>query len=170
MEIKKLSYEKVWTNPSDFPTYQPDESQVRQDQQYHPDAIKDYINGELVPVLQNLRDDSEAEAEHIQDTDIHVTLEEKSEWGGKIWVAAAPPEQTSALWVDTADSGIAKYYNGSAWTAIGAVASAVVPKLDVLTQDPTSTTIGQVWVLDGSQPVLRVRLRYGIGSIPLSLN
>ena len=50
-EIKKLSYGRTWLSSSDFPAVQENEAEVRADLQYHPDAIKDYIN-ELVSKLE----------------------------------------------------------------------------------------------------------------------
>lgn len=42
--------------------------------------------------------------------------------GGGVIVADIEPEPNSTvLWVDTANGGIAKYYDGSAWTPIVAV-------------------------------------------------
>ena len=36
------------------------------------------------------------------------------------WVAqATAPTNTKLLWIDTANSNIVKYYNGTAWVAIG---------------------------------------------------
>lgn len=52
MSLPELSYEKVWTSPEDFPTFEGSEEQVRLDNQYHPDAIKNYINDDLLPALQ----------------------------------------------------------------------------------------------------------------------
>ncbi len=49
MAINELSFAKTWTNPADFPTVEPDEAKVRSDLQYHPDAIKKYLNGTVVP-------------------------------------------------------------------------------------------------------------------------
>jgi hypothetical protein len=48
-----LDYRKVWTSSADFPTYQTDEEQVRADLQYHPDAVKDYINKTLLKALED---------------------------------------------------------------------------------------------------------------------
>ena len=53
MSLPELSYEKVWTSAEDFPTYEGNEEQVRRDNQYHPDAIRNYINNELLKVLQS---------------------------------------------------------------------------------------------------------------------
>lgn len=49
MALNLLSFNRDWKNPADFPTVEPDETTVRADLQYHPDAIKDYINETLVP-------------------------------------------------------------------------------------------------------------------------
>lgn len=49
MGLRLLSFLRDWTNPADFPTVEPDEATVRADLQYHPDAIKKYINETLIP-------------------------------------------------------------------------------------------------------------------------
>lgn len=52
MPFSRLNYEKVWTSDKDFPTYEGSETQVRQDMQYHPDAVKQFINEVLLPELE----------------------------------------------------------------------------------------------------------------------
>jgi len=54
MELKKLEYTKDWRNPSDFPTYQDDETQVRADQQALFEEIKEYINNDLIPDMESV--------------------------------------------------------------------------------------------------------------------
>lgn len=49
MAFTELSYEKVWTSPEDFPTIETNETKVREDMQYHPDVIKNFINRILLP-------------------------------------------------------------------------------------------------------------------------
>ena len=56
MGLRRLSFLRDWKNPADFPTVEPDEATVRADLQYHPDAIKDYINGTLIPSHDALTD------------------------------------------------------------------------------------------------------------------
>lgn len=51
MAVNELSFGKTWESSTDFPTIEPNEAQVRADLQYHPDAIKDYINDTLVPAV-----------------------------------------------------------------------------------------------------------------------
>ena len=52
MPFSRLSYEKSWTSAEDFPTYEGSEEKVRSDMQYHPDAVKDYINDTLLKELE----------------------------------------------------------------------------------------------------------------------
>lgn len=54
MAISDLVYQRVWTNREQFPTYEGSEDQVRLDLQYHPDAIKNFINDTLLPALNAL--------------------------------------------------------------------------------------------------------------------
>lgn len=51
MALKTLSYLRSWINDTDFPTYVTEESRVREDLQYHPDVIKNYINNDIVAGL-----------------------------------------------------------------------------------------------------------------------
>ena len=53
MAFSRLSYAKVWTNSRDFPSYEGSETQVRADMQYHPDAVKQFINSVLLPELES---------------------------------------------------------------------------------------------------------------------
>lgn len=52
MAIKRLAFGKLWTNREDFPPLEVSEAQVREDYQYHPDAIKTYLNDTLIPALE----------------------------------------------------------------------------------------------------------------------
>lgn len=54
MSLDKLSYSKEWTNPTDFPTVETDETQVRADQQLLYDEIKTFLNTKLIPALEKL--------------------------------------------------------------------------------------------------------------------
>lgn len=53
MPLTRLTYGKSWLDSEDFPTYEADEEQVRLDMQYHPDAIKTYVNGTLLKELES---------------------------------------------------------------------------------------------------------------------
>ena len=47
MALTQMTFDKVWTNPVDFPTYEPNEEQVRADMQYLFDKIKNCYNNHL---------------------------------------------------------------------------------------------------------------------------
>lgn len=47
MALTQMTFDKVWTNPVDFPTYEPNEEQVRADMQYLFDKIKTFYNNHL---------------------------------------------------------------------------------------------------------------------------
>lgn len=47
MAFERLSYAKDWTRAEDFPTYESNEVQVRADMQYHPNAVRDFLNALL---------------------------------------------------------------------------------------------------------------------------
>ena len=47
MAFTRLDYEKDWTRAEDFPTHESSEVQVRADMQYHPNAVRDFLNALL---------------------------------------------------------------------------------------------------------------------------
>lgn len=53
-QISNLTYTRTWLSADDFPTIEPDETKVREDLQFHPDAVKDYINDKLLPSYNNI--------------------------------------------------------------------------------------------------------------------
>lgn len=55
MAFARLHYKKDWNNPADFPTHEDSEAQVRLDLQFHPDAVRDYVNDTLLPALEDGR-------------------------------------------------------------------------------------------------------------------
>ena len=80
MGLSHLSFLRDWRNPADFPTVEPDEATVRADLQYHPDAIKDYINGTLIP-----SHDSLTSAKHSHDNKTvldGITANDVAKWRG----------------------------------------------------------------------------------------
>lgn len=52
MAIEQLKFTKDWTNPADFPTVETDEVQVRQDLQQLHGEVRDYLNGTLLPAIE----------------------------------------------------------------------------------------------------------------------
>ena len=53
MSLTRLNFAKDWTNKNDFPVYQDNEAQVREDMQYHPNALREYINNQLLAELES---------------------------------------------------------------------------------------------------------------------
>lgn len=51
MALPELQYTKSWLSPSDFPTDEPSEEQVRSDMQLLHTEARDYINDDLLPYL-----------------------------------------------------------------------------------------------------------------------
>ena len=82
MGLSHLSFLRDWKNPADFPTVEPDEATVRADLQYHPDAIKDYINGTLIPSHDSL---TSAKHSHGNKTVLDgITADDVAKWRGTI--------------------------------------------------------------------------------------
>ena len=80
MGLSHLSFLRDWKNPADFPTVEPDEATVRADLQYHPDAIKDYINGTLIPSHDSL---TYAKHSHGNKTVLDgITANDVAKWRG----------------------------------------------------------------------------------------
>lgn len=59
MSLKRLEYGKTWRNSGDFPTHEDSEQQVRADLQYHPDAIRDYLNETVAPAVDDLEQEQQ---------------------------------------------------------------------------------------------------------------
>lgn len=51
MGLPKLQFSKDWTNPQDFPAVASDETQARQNIQLLHNETKEYINGQVLPVV-----------------------------------------------------------------------------------------------------------------------
>lgn len=56
MAVSPLSFTRTWLSSEDFPTIEPDETKVREDLQFHPDAIKTYLNDVILPALNGITD------------------------------------------------------------------------------------------------------------------
>ena len=52
MSFERLEFEKTWLSSTDFPTYEDSEQQVRSDLQYHPEALRAFLNEVLLPALE----------------------------------------------------------------------------------------------------------------------
>lgn len=72
LEIANLRYTKDWTNPSDFPTYEPNETQVRADMQYLFNEIKTWLNETLIPAVQSAAEMGGATGEAGSVADVYI--------------------------------------------------------------------------------------------------
>lgn len=63
VSIQKFEFTKDWTNPTDFPTFQPDEKQVREDQQELHNQTRDFINNVLLAAVIKVISDNQ---EYVQ--------------------------------------------------------------------------------------------------------
>lgn len=82
MGLSHLSFSRDWKNPADFPTVEPDEAKVRADLQYHPDAIKNYINETLIPSHDSL---TYAKHSHNNKTVLDgITADDVAKWDSNL--------------------------------------------------------------------------------------
>lgn len=67
--IELLEFSKDWRNPTDFPTYESSETQVREDMQFLHNETRQYINTKLLTAFSKAVDDLFAEVdEKIEET------------------------------------------------------------------------------------------------------
>lgn len=95
MAFEELKLSKDWTNALDFPTYEPDEQQVREDLQYLFSEIRDFINTALVGVL------NRSGAEHIVTSsgkDVETVLGELEEAIARAAGGTVPAEGEKLGW------------------------------------------------------------------------
>lgn len=128
MAFTKLNYGKSWINPADFPTYQANEEQVRADLQYHPDAVKGYLNDTLLNALEaksaagNLGAERNGAASTIQNVlDQH---------GGSIVQLAADIQTLAAGGVPAVAQSCAVGFTEDGWTTADGKVMLVINQLD----------------------------------------
>ena len=74
MEFKKLSFTKDWNSKTDFPTYEPDEAQVRRDLQCLHDETREFINETLIPEVEEALSGIETGGGSGADIELDTTL------------------------------------------------------------------------------------------------
>ena len=128
MAFTKLNYGKNWTNPADFPTYQENEEQVRADLQYHPDAVKDFLNDTLLKALEaqaaagNLGAVHDGAAATIQSVlDSH---------GGTLLQLAEDIQTLAAGGVPTVAQSCSVNFTAESWAKADGAVMLVIPKSD----------------------------------------
>lgn len=118
MAFQRLEYTKSWRNPADFPTYEPEEAQVRADLQLLHDEARDGINR----VVDSLNAPGAAaqlpfapreglEADNVQDAVLEVYAAVRDAASGQIVNGSVTKEKLSQEVLERA-------YGGRAWVAM----------------------------------------------------
>lgn len=127
MAFTRLSYKKDWTRVEDFPTYQSDETQVRADLQYHPDAVKEYIDT-LLKELENKTAAAElgAMSDGAATTVQSVLDSHKSE----LEQLREDIETVASGGVPSAVMSTAVTFSADSWATVSGAAQLTIPKSD----------------------------------------
>ena len=140
MSLSTLNYTKDWTSAEDFPTVQTDENQVRADQQFLFNEIKDYLNDTLIPGIES------AIAVACQDL-VVGQLTDGSVTKSKLSAALIDVISRAELGGDldariNAESAKKVSKSGDTMTGNLSVAGASYPKLFI--RDTTNGSVGQI--------------------------
>ena len=128
MALTKMTYGKVWTSRTDFPTYQTDEEQVRADLQYHPDAVRDYINNTL---LKGLEAKGAAAELGAAEDGVHTTIQNVLDsHKASITQLKADIETVAAGGVPSVAQSTAVVFGTESWATVGGAATLTIPKSD----------------------------------------
>lgn len=74
--VEKFEFTRNWNNPTDFPTYEPDEAKVRADMQALYDELKNYLNEKMAPAVDDKVPTSTTINRHPLTGDVEVTKED----------------------------------------------------------------------------------------------
>lgn len=128
MAFTKVEFEKDWTRAEDFPAYQDSEAQVREDLQYHPNALRNFIN----KLIRELEAKNAAgalgavNADGAADTIQNVLNSHNEE-------LARLAEEISAVvsgGVQAALRNVAVTFEEDSWAVAGETAALTIPKSD----------------------------------------
>ena len=75
MSLSQMTFDKVWTNPSDFPSYESNETQVREDMQYLFDKIKNCYNNHITNEFKASNMPFTPTAGQVTSTDVQAAIE-----------------------------------------------------------------------------------------------
>lgn len=95
MAFEQLEYTKNWENPEDFPTYENDEVQVREDMQFLYNEVKEFINTKLVALLNN---NGAANITTESGKDVETVLAELTELINEVAGGTVPEEGAALSW------------------------------------------------------------------------
>lgn len=127
MAFTRLSYKKDWTRAEDFPTYQSDETQVRADLQYHPDAVKEYINT-LLQELENKT--AAAELGAMSDGAAATVQSVLDSHQSELKQLKEDIETVASGGVPSAVMSTAVTFSADSWATVSGAAQLTIPKSD----------------------------------------
>ena len=129
MALTRLSYEKDWKRAEDFPSYQSDETQVRADMQYHPDAVKEYINNTLLVALE--AKSAAAELGAADESGSRTTIQSVLD-SHRAGLAELKEDivELAAGGVPSAAQSTAVSFSAGSWAAAGGLVKLTIPKSD----------------------------------------
>lgn len=78
ISIQKFEFTKNWNNPTDFPTFQSDETQVRADQQELHNQTRDFVNNVLIGAVMKVITENQEYVEQAVAEAILGTVPDKS--------------------------------------------------------------------------------------------
>lgn len=150
MPLNELSFERLWTNAEDFPTREDNENIVRSDMQYHPDAIKEYINKVIVSAINTLRDDVDDMTEGTVPDGSIVTekLANLAVTAGKLASNAVTSGKIATGAVSTAK--LADLAVNGDKIATGAIVTAKMGDLSVTTEKLKNTAVTETKLADNA--------------------
>lgn len=138
MAFLPLKFSKSWKNSQDFPTYEPDETQVRADMQLLHDETKDGFNA----LVDALNAPSAAEnlpfrpGQELKSTTVQTAIEEVYE-AGKQAAAGVVPNHTISKEKLTLEL-LRRVYGGRVWVSVETPGAAQSPETDF--------PVGQLWL------------------------
>ena len=128
MAWTKLNYDKNWTRAEDFSAYEENEEQVRADLQYHPDAIRSFLNDTLLPALEGktaaaelgaMSDGAAATVQSVLDSHKSELMQLKEDI-----------ETVASGGVPSAVMSTAVTFSVDSWATVSGAAQLTIPKSD----------------------------------------
>lgn len=119
ISIQKFEFTKNWNNPTDFPTYQPDEAQVRADLQELHDQTRNYFNNVLLQAIIKVIEENQEYVQQAVADAILGTVPEKSIEINKLACVAEQLSPEDAEFLPTSEA-VANYVGGKILSVLSA--------------------------------------------------
>lgn len=171
MSFTKLTFGRDWTKETDFPTYQDSEEQVRADLQYHPDAVKSFINDTLLPALE--AKSAAAELGAVNGEGAAATVQSLLDEHADTLAKLKQDLQTLAGGgVPSVVQSSTVTFSEDSWATVGGAAMLTIPKSDHKRENGSFgyniyQLVGDVY-RSGTWGAMATRVTYSAGSITLT--